>query len=145
MNGETRQELLFIYGTLRRGAQFPLEKFLGRWVVFLGKAMYQGRLLDLGAYPGLIPSDRTADRVVGDLYRVLDAKTVFSRLDVYEDYRPDQPEQSLYLRLLETVHLQNGSTRKAWIYVYNGSREGTRVIPGGDYVQYLASRRKNSF
>ncbi len=135
---------LFVYGTLRREAQFPLEKYLGKWVIFIGRGTCQGILIDLGSYPGVIPSHRKTDRVVGELYRLLEPENVLARLDYYEGFRPNHPQQSEYIRRQIPVRLEDGSTLDAWIYFYNGQTTELRVIRSGDYLQYLNDRKTGS-
>lgn len=139
--------LLFVYGTLRRGQ--PLHAHLGA-AEFLGRGTVPGRLLDLGAYPGLIPaSDALAlpgvtpepaggERVHGELYRSEDAD-LLARLDELEDHRPTDPGQGLFLRCRLGVRLEDGRELEAWGYALSPrTREaapGARVVPGGDWLR----------
>jgi gamma-glutamylcyclotransferase (GGCT)/AIG2-like uncharacterized protein YtfP len=54
---------------------------------------------------------------------VSDAATL-ARLDRYEDFRPDDPDASLFLRVETTATLPDGSRHRCWVYVYN------RPVPG---------------
>lgn len=68
---------VFVYGTLRRGGSndINLRKPAPR---FVGTASLQGRLYDLGSYPGLIVASPEASvgsavKVTGEVYAVLPA------------------------------------------------------------------------
>jgi len=127
MSAPTR---LFIYGTLHPD-RAPREiahvvrklKHLGPAT---GKATIRGRLLDLGEYPGLLleddakpPPDATAcGNVPGDLFEVPDLATL-AALDAYEDFHPEDPAASLFLRVEATATLSDGSPLRCWVYVYN--------------------------
>jgi len=65
-------DLLFVYGSLRRGSPHPLAIRLAENARWLGLAGYRGLLFDIGAYPGAVPADDPARRVRGDLYRLTD-------------------------------------------------------------------------
>jgi gamma-glutamylcyclotransferase (GGCT)/AIG2-like uncharacterized protein YtfP len=114
---------LFIYGTLHRSRApdeiAPTVSLLRP----LGPATVSGRLLNLGEYPGLLlPGEEVVKGVLFALPedRELCAR-VWQALDAYEDFRPESPETSLFLRVLTRVELPNGGEAKAWVYVYNQS------------------------
>src|ERR1044071_5082105 len=92
------KEYLFVYGTLRRGGGAPLSKLLSERADLVGLGTFQGKLYDLGQYPGVIPSSNPADAVIGEIYVLHPDHSLLPILDAYEDYQPDQPKQSLYLR-----------------------------------------------
>jgi len=114
---------LFVYGTLhpsRAPAQIAPAVAL---LKTLGPAALLGRLLDLGAYPGLIlPGDEI---VHGELFelpqdRALEAR-IWLALDAYEDFRPAEPDTSLFVRVLTRVTLRDSSQRLAWVYLFHQS------------------------
>lgn len=128
---------LFVYGTLRRGFKHPMANVLARQADFVGLGKFQGQLYDLGSYPGVKPSRRIADVVVGDVYRLHIPVQLLSQFDRYEDYDPGDPAQSLYLRQSAPILMNDGRSLYAWIYIYNRSTPGHRLIESGDYLQYL--------
>ena len=75
-----RDSLLFVYGTLRPFVDLPVSRWLRRTARYLGPAITAGRLYDLGAYPGMRAARNSGDRVVGDVYRVVQSR-VFRALD----------------------------------------------------------------
>lgn len=81
------------YGTLMRGLGGPQPADWGA-VTHMGPCRIRGQLVDLGAYPGLIPADDAADTVVAELCRIED-HSVLAALDQYEGYQPADPEGSL--------------------------------------------------
>ena len=132
-------EYLFVYGTLRRGGGSPLSKLLSEQADLVGLGAFQGKLYDLGAYPGVIPSPNLADAVIGEIYAIHNDSSILFTLDKYEEYLPDQPERSLYLRRLASISAGENKTLQAWIYLYNGSINGCKQITPGDYLHYLNS------
>lgn len=126
--------LLMLYGSLMRSVGTQ-QQALGaaRDLRYLGPCLAPGRLLDLGAYPGLI---MVPGRVRGELYRVL-RRGVFEGLDAFEDYDPKSPQDSLYLR--RSIKLLRPE-RRAWTYVYAGTADAAVVVKGGDWRQHLRRR-----
>ncbi len=128
--------LLFVYGTLRGQLPRFLPPTLHDAIRSLGRAYYRGRLYDLGAYPGVVPDP---DRIVhGELYALHRAQAahIFTYLDAYEGYDPEQPEAGEYRRVQDTVFLPDGHSVLAWIYLYHGDLSRARLIPSGDYLRH---------
>jgi gamma-glutamylcyclotransferase (GGCT)/AIG2-like uncharacterized protein YtfP len=112
---------LFIYGTLHPD-RAPAE--IAPTVALLkplGPATLRGRLLDLGAYPGLLLPGEAI--VPGQLFALPEDRAlrhrVWAALDAYEGFRPGSPEYSLFTRVLTVVTLPDGSSRRAWVYLFN--------------------------
>lgn len=130
---------LFVYGTLRHGFNHPMADLLAREATFVGAASCQGKLYDIGHYPGLILSAHPSDQVVGDVYRLPNQPNhpLISQLDAYEGYRPADPARSQYHRRCRPVHLDTAQVVHAWVYVYNFPVAELVQIPRGDYLAYL--------
>ena len=129
--------LLFVYGSLRRG--FQLHSVLaGAGARQVGKGSVGGRLFDLGDYPGAEPSNAAADRVQGEVYRLANPERALSVLDWTEGLRPGAIE-SRYRRGTTEVKLENGTTAEAWIYWLARWPGPKRLIASGDY-----SRKRES-
>jgi gamma-glutamylcyclotransferase (GGCT)/AIG2-like uncharacterized protein YtfP len=111
--------LLFAYGTLMRG--YALHAVLARGATAVGEGRARGRLLDLGAYPGLVQG---AGRVQGEVYR-LDDPELLPVLDREEGYN--------FERRRAIVTLAGGRRVRVWLYRYRGPRERARLIPDGNY------------
>jgi len=126
--------LLFVYGTLRRG--FAHHKLLRRLrACYAGEATVQARLLDLGDFPGTLPSQDSRKRVVGELYRLPNPTRALVVLDHFEGYRPEEPASGLFLRAVTSAKCANSETEQAWIYWLNRRPARARLIPSGDYAR----------
>jgi len=120
---------LFIYGTLMPGLRLEAEM---RGARFVGAAQIQGRLVDVGRYPGLLPGEGS---VVGEVYEVDDAH--LARLDAVEDMVPGDCAASQYWREEVTVHSGPLQGERVQTYVYNRPVDGCRPIAHGDYRRYI--------
>jgi gamma-glutamylcyclotransferase (GGCT)/AIG2-like uncharacterized protein YtfP len=118
--------LLFIYGTLHPDRAPREIAAATRRLTPIGPATIRARLYNLGAYPGAV-LDATAPPIPGSLFTVPDAATL-AALDAYEDFRPADPANSLFLRVETTATLPDGSRQSCWVYIYNREvpRLGTR-------------------
>ena len=116
---------LFAYGTLRRGA--PMHGLLEGRATWIGPASIAGRLVDLGAFPGLVPAQAPGDRVHGDLFSIAEAQRdeLLDALDRYEG--------ASFERVQQRVDGPEGPA-VAWLYVYRGDLDGAKVLSSGDYL-----------
>jgi gamma-glutamylcyclotransferase (GGCT)/AIG2-like uncharacterized protein YtfP len=110
--------LLFIYGTLHPDRAPGEIAAVARRLTSIGPATIRARLYKLGAYPGAILDD-AAPPVPGHVFTVPDDETL-AALDAYEDYRPGDPANSLFLREKAVVTLDDGTHQTCWVYLYNG-------------------------
>ncbi|MEJ2643674.1 MAG: gamma-glutamylcyclotransferase [Gammaproteobacteria bacterium] len=135
--------LIFFYGSLLlEPAEARVQRALAACRP-LGGAWIQGRLYDLGHYPGAVPSPRHGDRIRGELYQLRDTGRSLRLLDRFEDYHRRQPADSLYLRRRTTAWLNGGGRAVAcWAYFYNGPVRSRWRIPDGDYRRYLQRRQR---
>ena len=130
---------LFVYGTLRRG--FPLHLRLGkRSVRYLGKGRVRGRLYDLGEFPGALPSSSPHDEIEGEAYELLDGEKQLRELDKVEEFYPDRPDDSLFVRRITDVRLHGGQHVKTWVYFLPKRPVKARTIAGGEYAEVRRSR-----
>jgi len=106
---------VYVYGTLRPGKGLTVD--------------VPGLLYDLGSYPGAVLEGPGFNRSFKAEPVIVDDE-MLKRLDAYEGYRPDSPENSLYLR----QPFNNG-----WIYTYNYDLVGRRVIESGDWLLHRGS------
>src|SRR5713226_7977498 len=74
---------LFVYGTLRRGAQNEFARLLREQADLIGAGRVRGTLYDLDDYPGLVVPANTQRWVRGEVYRMKDRK-LLAALDEYE-------------------------------------------------------------
>ena len=110
MSNENQQEnrqLLFIYGTLKRGhsraASLIGQQFLGE-----ARTLARYRLFDCGSYPGLVESDDGLE-INGEVWSV--DQSCLKQLDVIEAV-----EQGLYRR--GAVELQSAYDSQVESYFY---------------------------
>lgn len=120
------ENLLFVYGTLRRAGRNPICRMLDHRTDFIGVGTFRGQLYDLGAYPGVVPSPDAADRVTGEVYALHDPDKAFSILDNYET--------SEYRREKHPIALEDGRQVQAWTYIYIYPTDTLRLIASGDYL-----------
>lgn len=124
--------LLFVYGTLMKGFRADWHRKLG--AEFVGQGTIRAKLYDLGAYPGarVVGADPER-RVSGELYRLRDPELALKTLDKYEEFSPDEPKRSLFVRQLLTVTLEEGRKKRAWTYLYHRGIAKAKLIPSGRY------------
>jgi gamma-glutamylcyclotransferase (GGCT)/AIG2-like uncharacterized protein YtfP len=125
---------LFVYGTLRRNMRNKMAGLLAKRAEFIGKACYQGKLYKLGDYPGVVPSDKRADRVQGEVYRLRFPDLLLTRLDQYEECGLGFPEPTEYIRSIQRVRLQSGKAISAWVYLYNWPTDKLMPVPSVQFV-----------
>lgn len=122
---EDEPVLVFVYGTLRRGATKPIEGMFPE-AERVGAAEVQGTLYDLGEYPG-IRVDASGGPVTGELYRI-PAKRL-AALDEYEEV-----DRGAYTRRQVEVRTPTG-VFLAQAYEYNPAVfPDAREIPSGDWL-----------
>jgi len=133
---------LFVYGTLLRGGRLHhhLELLGAR---FESEAKVAAELFDLGSYPGALPAAGEGKWVCGEIFLLLQTSSALKVLDRVEEFFPDAPERSEFIRVLAEVFLPNGARVKAWIYwVAAWASDGRPRIASGDYAAWLARSEK---
>lgn len=133
-------EFLFVYGTLRRS--FPLHRILASVSAkYIGNGHIRGRLYNLGPYPGVYQPPRGVGHVVGEVYELLAPETQLKKLDHEEDFKPETPKASLFIRRKTQVHLVGGRRLTAWAYFLPRKPLHSARIPHGDYKKLAAHAR----
>lgn len=126
---------LFVFGTLMSAATGPLGRLRRERLMseaqLLGPATIQGRLYDLGRYPGLVDTKSPYDSVHGDVLELADTSATFAWLDPYEGIFPGKPEENHYARVERPVRLDDGRELVAWVYVYVRDVSKGRSVPSG--------------
>lgn len=135
----TSDALLFVYGTLRRGAGHPRNALLEKHATLIGDGHLQARLYEVDGYPAAIPSDTADEHVKGELYR-LDDPGILATLDDYEECSASFPAPREYRREHVAITLENGDNRTAWAYLYNRSVDGLQHIDCGDYLAWAGRK-----
>ena len=132
---------LFSYGTLMRGeSRFSIFKYFKPQCILLAEA--PGSLLDLGAYPGMIPPLDGNCHVQGEFMRFKpkDMPALLKELDRIEGARGFDQPGSLYIRVLTEVHVGGGKVGQAWVYRLANPLANAPIIPSGDWRAYQGKR-----
>jgi len=124
--------LLFVYGSLRRAADFPEARMLAAGADHLGTATARGRLYRIAWYPGMVASDDPAERVTGDLFALRDP-ALLAALDAYEGCGPSDPAPQEYCRARILVESEAGPV-EAWAYLFAHPLDDHPRITGGDFL-----------
>jgi len=130
-----RCEHLFTYGTLRPGHAPDEIANVVRDLKPLGKGFVRGTLYDLGSYPGAVLDQSSSKRISGTVFRLPGDKTVLNKLDEYEEFFPDSPDTSLFIRRLHPVQLADGRVMRCWVYEYNGLPDRSAILKSGTYAR----------
>ena len=128
-----KEEFLFVYGTLRKGYGNELHKLIARNSEFIGLANYQGKMFNIGEYPGIVPSDDASDKVVGELYKLTNPLRLVKILDEYEEFYPENESESVFLRKDIQVEV-DGTNYATYGYLYNRPLDGLAQITSGDFL-----------
>lgn len=99
----TGTDLLFVYGTLRRGCGSVEAQRLHAQATWLGQGRVRGRLYRVDWYPALVACRSGGDEVTGDIYRLNDPDAAFVWLDHYEECGPGFAAPQEYQRVIAQV------------------------------------------
>lgn len=127
-------DLLFVYGTLRKGTSTDMYRMLAREAHFVSDAQFQGQLFRVDYYPGVIHSDNPRDIVYGELYQMINPDDLLAKLDAYEECGNAFPHPQEYIRSIVSVTTPDGVSKSAWSYIYNLSVVGLERIISGDFL-----------
>ena len=126
-------DFVFVYGTLLPQYVPAAMRKVVAGLRFYGEGSVRGVLYDLGEYPGAVLDKSSDMRVYGAVFQLPDTWSALPELDRYEGYDPASPGNGLFVRKCCPVVLSGGSFLDSWIYEYNGSPTGARVIASGRY------------
>ena len=111
---------LFVYGTLMPGETNYRQ--IEDLVIDHKKGTIEGDLVDLGAFPSLLPGDG----IVKGVMLQMDAQAL-KTTDNIEGYHPER-RHSLYVRKEVSVRFEGGQEAVAWTYFF-GSQESISDCP----------------
>lgn len=130
---------LLCYGTLMRGganhARFCVD------VLTIEPAVIAGKLYHLPmGFPAMV--DAADGQVFGEAMTFSDLDATLREIDRLEGFRPDDPDGSLYLRIVRPVRLlRSGGTVPAYCYLWNRPLPpGATPILGGRWSGRLSPR-----
>ena len=126
---------LFVYGSLLSSMAHLIHARLIQQATYINKGYFQGKLYDLGEYPGALASDDASDQICGELY-LLHNKNMLSALDEYEGYEEMNLAESVFRREIVPVILADGTLQQAYIYLYNARLPAKSLIYSGDYFLF---------
>jgi gamma-glutamylcyclotransferase (GGCT)/AIG2-like uncharacterized protein YtfP len=130
-------DLLFVYGSLLdTGNEFG--RYLNDNASLITTGTFNGRLYDIGEYPGAIIDNQNGYPIVGGIYK-LDNSTALTILDDYEGFGPDQEQPNLFIRDSLSIETSEGIIN-CWVYLYNLEVDGFVEITSGDYQTYLKQK-----
>ena len=119
-------DLVFVYGTLRRGAS-------NHWRIagaeFVAEAWVLGRLYPIDWYPGMVLDDDGVP-VRGEVYRV-DAE-LLRHLDAFEGVQGDEADE--YARVRVEVQQNEGPGLEVWLWEYRRPVGHRKPIVPADWV-----------
>ncbi len=121
------RELVFVYGTLRRGGS---NHFRMSGADFVADGVVRGKIYRIAWYPGLVLGEE--GEVRGEVYSV-DAGQLLE-LDTFEGLSAGEIEGSEYRRVKTVVHRRGGSTLAAWAWEWIGPFDVSSLIPEGDWL-----------
>ena len=133
-------DLFVFYGLLKQGAAGqPADLPLSTAGAFGAPCRFRGRMVDLGAFPGVVDGDQLCH---GIRWQINDP-AIMPAMDAFEDVT-DDPETGLYLRtripLCDDAGNETGEL--AWIYWYNKSIEGFQPVADGNWPLDAGKTRK---
>jgi len=131
MSASQGSDLLFVYGTLRRGSDHANAARLAHESEWLGRASLNGTLYRVSWHPALVLEG--ADTVIGDLLRLHDRAASLRWLDAFESCGPDDPPPHDYRREMAEVATANGQAN-AMVYVWNLPLDGLERMVSGDWL-----------
>jgi gamma-glutamylcyclotransferase (GGCT)/AIG2-like uncharacterized protein YtfP len=85
----------------------------------VGRGYVVGTLLDAGDFPALRFDLQRKSKIPGIVYQLPSDPKTLTLIDRYEEFNPESPETSLFVRKLVEVAMTNGETLRAWVYEYN--------------------------
>ncbi len=141
---DTSKQLLFVYGTLRKGSNHAMQRVLAQQSQYIGEGRIDADLFDLGNYPGIVLGLIGYRQALGDL-RALnpgEEMEILALLDEYEGCAPHDPEPHEYRRQRIRVTTPNGENVEAWAYVLQTLPSTAVPIPGGDFLAWRQMQSK---
>jgi gamma-glutamylcyclotransferase (GGCT)/AIG2-like uncharacterized protein YtfP len=133
-----KTNLLFIYGSLlSRGVNHHLLLEQGA-IPYSLNASIKGELYLIEWYPGLVLQENKT--VIGEVYQLNDPEKAFTYLDEYEG--ADDSKNPEYERVIVPVKVDDRFV-ECWTYIYLHPVDRSSLIPNGDFISHLNSKKSN--
>jgi gamma-glutamylcyclotransferase (GGCT)/AIG2-like uncharacterized protein YtfP len=123
-------QLVFVYGTLRRGGS---NHFRMAGAEFIAPGTVAGRMYRIDWYPGLVLDD-AGDEIHGEVYSV--GPELLASLDVFEGLSAGEIKGSEYRRVHATVMRRDSQPVTAWVWEWIGVTEEISRISDGDWLRH---------
>jgi gamma-glutamylcyclotransferase (GGCT)/AIG2-like uncharacterized protein YtfP len=132
------KDYLFVYGTLaEENAPREIADDV-KELKYIGKGLDFGRLYDLGDYPGAVLDAGARRKIFGKIYELPSNSKLLNRLDTYEEFDPEHPAKSLFVRRQTSINRPNKKKVKGWVYEYNKGVRHRPLIENGRYSKKSA-------
>ena len=135
------KEHLFVYGTLMENVDSQITRFLKQNSLFVGKGSFQGKLFDLGHYPGAVFLPNAKNKVFGHIFELFNTQKTLKVLDEYEAVGEQFGQFNEYVRKLVPIDF-NEKQISCWAYLYNLPTENLKEILSGNYLEMLQTNKK---
>lgn len=133
-------QYIFLYGTLLPShAPAQIAPTVSR-LRSVGRGQSQGWLYDLGRYPGAV-FRKEGPPIHGEVFELPDDPEALRQLDAYEEFDPQLPDSSEFVRQDWPVMMEDGRKITCWVYVYNRDPGAAPRIVGGDFAKLRSSIR----
>ena len=136
------RELVFVYGTLRRGGS---NGFRMKGAKLMGRGFVAGKLYTISWYPGLVLG-RAGGIVTGEVFRV--GAEQMRALDDFEGLAAGEIEGSEYRRVKVECIIESPALDDAemvWAYEWKGPVDEERRIPSGDWIVHTVGKVQPAF
>jgi gamma-glutamylcyclotransferase (GGCT)/AIG2-like uncharacterized protein YtfP len=127
-------EFIFVYGSLRKQIALNMHHLIAGQCEYFSDGAMHGTLYEVCGYPGAIESGDGKDKVIGELYKILDKKQLLALLDEYEECSKRFPIPHEYSRKQISIELSGGGSVVAWVYLYNHDVSKLKQIKSGNYL-----------
>jgi gamma-glutamylcyclotransferase (GGCT)/AIG2-like uncharacterized protein YtfP len=131
---DERPDYLFVYGSLLNDDN-EFAVYLKQNCTFYNKGKFEGKLYNIGLYPGAIAYTGYGQYVYGSIFLVDNPKITFAVLDEYEGFGADEPYPNEFIRQLIKIEIENGKKIDCWVYLYNLPVEEFPLIASGNYLK----------
>jgi gamma-glutamylcyclotransferase (GGCT)/AIG2-like uncharacterized protein YtfP len=131
-------QLLFVYGTLRKKTATTIYKYLKENSKYIGSCYTNGNLYEVEGYPAFKKSNNINDKVYGELYHInKNSETILHKLDEYEECSDNFAKPHEYIREKIKLYGKAAEIYYGWAYIYNFPVKNLCLIKSGDYIKFI--------
>ena len=114
----------------------PFRLLLEKNTQFVGEAYTYGKLFLVDYYPGLIHNKPHENhKVYGEIVSINSGLNLLIDLDEYEDFYPNDANNSLYIRELKSCFLlDNSKSFNCHTYMYNKNVDNLKILTNGRFI-----------